>query len=97
MRSRCERLAVVLRRMAALDQSETGSVSGCYLVASGADSTRQHGFAEAVFAQLPQLTSSLAWSQSAVARDRRQRRLAKLGYAALAIVTVALTAAMLTI
>lgn len=97
MRSRCERLAITLRRMSALEHRETGSLAGCYLVASGSDSTREHGFAEAVFAQLPQLTSTLAWSESALAADRRQLRLARLGYAALTIVTVSLAVLMLAV
>ena len=95
MRTRCQRLAVTLRR-AAPAGNVPESFCGCYLVASGSDSQREQGFAEAVFAQLPQLTSTLAWSESALRHDRRQQRLAACGYAGLALITAALLLVMLT-
>lgn len=84
LRHRQQRLARILRRATCCDSQHAGSLAGCYLVATGSDSERQQGFAEAIFAQLPQLASSLAWTPAALDRDARQRRLARCGYASLA-------------
>jgi len=89
MRQRSRRLTVLLRRMTAGDGHHFRLPAGCYLVASGEDSSRDHGFAEAVFSQLPQLTSTLRWTDEALSADRRRRLLARLGLAGVATTVAA--------
>ena len=90
MRRRRDRLARMLRRSVFGARGRIYPLAGCYLAATGEDSGREQGFAEAVFAQLPEFAQEVSWTDEAIARDRRQRSLARCGYAALAALAAVL-------
>jgi len=81
--------------MAAGDGHDFRLPAGCYLVASGKDASRDHAFAEAVFAQLPQFTSTLRWTGKALRDDRRRVIAARAGLVGLAATVAAALATVL--
>ena len=93
MRGRRDRLVRMLRRSVLGASQRVYPLAGCYLVATGEDGARQQGFTEAVFAQLPELAQEVSWTDEAIRRDRRQRSLARCGYAALATLAAVLVIA----
>jgi len=95
MRQRRERLARSLRRAIIGAGGVSHRLAGCYLVATGEDGRRRQGFAEAVFAQLPELAQTVAWTPAAIRRDRRQHMIARCGYVALASLAAVLGIAIL--
>jgi hypothetical protein len=93
MRNRRRRLTRILQRAMCADRLRPTLLGGCFLVATGGDSQREQGFAAAVFSQLNDMKDLGNWTASAVEQDRKQRRLAKFGYAAIvALVAVLLLA-----
>jgi hypothetical protein len=86
MRRRQSHLARMLIRGLFSDPEESPwRLGGCYLAATGPDATTQQGFVGGVFPQLLQMQNKVAWTEEALADDRRSRYWTVAGYATLAV------------
>jgi hypothetical protein len=74
------------------DLAEVPMFGGVYLAATGREG-KQQAFVEGVFQRIIESQNVVSWSPGALAEDARRTRLAMLGYAAVALLTVAAVAA----
>jgi type VI protein secretion system component VasK len=93
LRNRRQRLTRILQRAMCADRVRPTLLGGCFLVATGCDAQRQQGFAAAVFSQVQEMKDLGNWTPAAVEQDRKHRRWAVAGYAALAALAALLLVA----
>lgn len=89
LRQREKRLVRLLTRGINLGADEPWLLGGCFLVATGADPTREQGFLGGLFPQLQQMQNTISWTRFALKEDVGCRLWTNLGYIALAVCTVA--------
>ena len=93
LRDREERIRRIMRQVFNPSKASTDSdvdsrnwfPAGCYLVANGSDVARDQGFAAGVLPQLWQMQNLLAWTPTALKRNRKRYCALLAGYSALAM------------
>jgi hypothetical protein len=94
MRARKKNLSRVLTQGIARDAPVPLLYAGCYLAATGADRGHEQAFVAGVFKRLLENQSFVAWTDTALADDRKSHSQANLGYTLLGGLTLVLLIAL---